>query len=98
MVNGLIPHTVNLHLKDFDIRRVDHQMGFVITGTPAGSGRLNIPDLLERVSKNGWNANVILELWPPYEESVEQAIRTEQSWLKQSIRYLRPYMECYEAG
>ncbi len=40
--------TVNLHVKDFDIRRADHNMGFVIEGTPAGQGRLDIPALLAR--------------------------------------------------
>ena len=40
----LLPYTINLHLKDFTIRRVSHKMGMIIEGTPAGKGMLNIPE------------------------------------------------------
>ena len=36
VIETLAPYTVNLHIKDFDIRRTDHNMGFTIFGTPAG--------------------------------------------------------------
>ncbi len=39
----LAPYTVNLHIKDFSVKRVSHKMGFVIEGTPAGQGLLNLP-------------------------------------------------------
>ena len=35
-IAALLPVTVNLHLKDFDIVRADHRMGFSVIGTPAG--------------------------------------------------------------
>ena len=93
VVNVLAPHTVNLHLKDFVIRRVDHQMGYVITGAPAGAGRLNIPDLLDKVAANGRRVTVVLELWPPFEESVERTVRIERLWLEESLRYLMPLFQ-----
>jgi len=89
VIRELAPYIVNLHLKDFDIRRADHQMGFVIFGTPAGSGRLDMANLRRAVADSGRSTNAVLELWPPYEGSVEQTIRTERAWLEASIRYLQ---------
>ena len=98
----LIPYTVNLHVKDFDIRRIDHQMGYIITGTPAGSGRLDIPGLLNLMGSNGnrisgmgasgkgHRVNAVLELWTPFENSVEETIRIEREWMARSLDYLKP--------
>src|SRR5690554_4208386 len=36
IVDILAPHTVNLHIKDFCIKRLPHLMGFQIDGRPAG--------------------------------------------------------------
>ncbi len=33
---------VNIHLKDFVIHRLNHNLGFIIEGAPAGEGMLNI--------------------------------------------------------
>ena len=49
VAEDLVPYLSNLHIKDFDITRVDHQMGFIVLGKPAGYGKLNIPALLERI-------------------------------------------------
>ncbi len=38
-----MPFTVNLHVKDFIIQRVGHQMGFTVTGTPLGKGMIQLP-------------------------------------------------------
>ena len=46
VVEALGPYVVNLHVKDFSIRRHDHNMGFTLTGTPAGQGQLDLPWLL----------------------------------------------------
>ena len=40
---------MNLHVKEFTIHRVDHQLGFVIEGCPAGQGRLDVPWLLREL-------------------------------------------------
>jgi 3-oxoisoapionate decarboxylase len=52
---------VNLHVKDFTIRRHQHMLGFEVEGTPAGQGMLNIPWLLGRLRDFGCNPNAILE-------------------------------------
>ena len=51
VVGTLAPWTVSLHIKDFAIRRVGHAMGFVVEGTPAGQGRLDVPWLLEALAR-----------------------------------------------
>jgi sugar phosphate isomerase/epimerase len=38
VVRTLAPYTLNLHVKDFAVQRVDSQMGFIVTGSPAGRG------------------------------------------------------------
>lgn len=89
VVRTLAPWAVNLHLKDFCIRRANYQMGFVIEGRPAGQGMLNVPWLLEEIAKAGANPNAVLELWTPEEPSLAETIAKEERWAEESIRYLR---------
>jgi sugar phosphate isomerase/epimerase len=89
VIETLGPWTVNLHVKDFSIERVSHAMGFVVEGKPAGSGRLNVPRLLERLRAFGRDPNAILELWTPPGATLEATIAREAEWAEDSIRYLR---------
>lgn len=87
VINRLMPITVNLHIKEFIIRRVSYKMGFVIEGAPLGRGMLSVPDL---VSKAG-NAcrSAILEQWVPPEPAIRDTILKEKEWAKESIVYLK---------
>jgi sugar phosphate isomerase/epimerase len=87
-IETLAPLTVNLHIKDFVIDRVPQKMGFVVSGAPAGSGRLAIPWLLEQMPAVK-NVSAILEQWPPLRESVEATVAMEQEWAERGVRYLR---------
>ena len=89
VIETLGPLTANLHLKDFTIGRVSHQMGFVVEGAPAGAGRLDIPHLLSRLRGFGNDPNAILELWVPPEAELQQTINKEGAWRMQSVEYLR---------
>lgn len=89
VVNTLAPFVVNLHLKDFIVRRASHMMGFEITGAPAGQGQLNIPWLLQQLRAAGRDPNAILELWPPPEPDLATTIAKEAEWCASSVRYLR---------
>lgn len=89
VVNTLAPYTVNLHLKDFGIRRLPHLMGFQIDGRPAGQGMLNIPWLLEQVSRHGRCQTAILEQWVVPEPTLEATIAKEAAWAAESINYLQ---------
>jgi sugar phosphate isomerase/epimerase len=85
----LLPYTINLHIKDYTIKRMEHQMGFQVTGTIAGQGMLPIKWLFNEVGKYGRCHSAILELWPPPEKDVEATIRKEELWVGESISYLR---------
>lgn len=89
VVETLGSWTVNLHVKDFSIERVSHAMGFVVEGKPAGSGRLNVPWLFERLRAFGRDPDAILELWTPPGATLEATIAREAEWAEDSIRYLR---------
>jgi 3-oxoisoapionate decarboxylase len=89
VVEQLAPFTISLHVKDFSIRRASHMMGFTVTGTPAGEGALDIPWLLGKLRAADRDPNVLLELWPAPEHRVEDTIRKEEQWRRDSIRYLR---------
>jgi sugar phosphate isomerase/epimerase len=89
VVVRLAKYVVNLHIKDFKIGRTPSTLGFLLQGTPAGEGQLNVPWLLGELRKAKREVNAILETWPAPEETVEQTIAKEDAWVAQSIRYLR---------
>lgn len=86
----LAPYALNLHVKDYTVRRVSHMMGFVVEGTPAGLGMLDVPWLLEQVREHGRCQSAILELWTPPESTPEKTIATEARWAEESLHYLKP--------
>ena len=88
IVKTLAPYVVNLHIKDFKVRREDHNMGFRIVGAPAGQGNLDIPWLVDALRTTGRGTDAVLELLPSPEHSVGETIRKEAAWLEQSQRYL----------
>ena len=87
VVPALGPRAINLHLKDFTIRRHRHQMGFEIEGTPAGDGLLDIPGIVGELE--GRVRSAILELWTPPEADIDATIRKETAWAERSLEYLR---------
>ncbi|WP_080058362.1 sugar phosphate isomerase/epimerase family protein [Spirosoma aerolatum] len=88
VVQTLAPYTVNLHLKDFGIRRLSHLMGFQIDGRPAGQGLLNIPWLVEQVATRSRCQTAILEQWVVPESTLPASIDKEENWVTDSINYL----------
>ena len=89
VTSTLMPFTVNLHIKDFIIRRADHQMGFTITGAPLGKGMIQLPKLLEQLAKYNRCESAVIEQWVTPEPSLEATIRKEEQWAKQSIEYIK---------
>jgi 3-oxoisoapionate decarboxylase len=92
VLQSLGPWVVNLHVKDFSARRMDHRKGFIIEGCPAGQGLVDIPRLLDELRGLARDPNVILELWPPPEASSEASIAKEEAWTRQSVRSLRRWI------
>jgi sugar phosphate isomerase/epimerase len=89
VLDCLAPYTVNLHIKDFSVKRVSHKMGFIIEGTPAGQGLLNLPRILETLQKYGRCNSGILELWTPPAENLRETILVEEAWARASVSYIR---------
>ena len=89
VAEALGPWTVNLHVKDFRYRRPPHLKGFLVEGTPAGQGQLDVPWLLSSLRRHGRDFNAILELWPPPAATIEESVAQEDAWARESVRYLR---------
>ena len=85
----LLPYTVNLHIKDFNIKRHSHMMGFTVTGTPAGKGMLNIPDLIVQLQKFNRCESAVLEQWVAPESDVDATVEKELAWADAGIHYLK---------
>jgi len=91
VVATLAPVTVNLHIKDFAVARLPHQMGFTVTGRPAGQGLLDLRKLLAQLLPHPRCATAILELWTPPEESLDATIAKEERWAAESLEHLRSF-------
>lgn len=89
VVPTLGPFVVNLHVKEFIVRRASHSMGFSVTGMPAGQGMLDLPWLLGALDGYGRKYNAIIELWPAPEATMAATVAKEADWMRQSVTYLR---------
>ena len=92
VTEALLPLAVSIHVKDFSIRRLDHRMGFLVEGAPTGTGRLDIPQLLQAGASGGRDPGIILEQWTPWQGSLDATVSMEQSWARQGIAYLRRWI------
>jgi sugar phosphate isomerase/epimerase len=88
----LAPYTVCLHHKEFVVQRVWYMMGFTVEGRPAGTGLVDTPWLLDTLDRAGAKYNVILEVWPPEQPTVEESVALEDKWVRESIPYLRQFI------
>jgi sugar phosphate isomerase/epimerase len=89
----LAPYTMCLHLKDFAVQRVWSMMGFVVEGRPAGKGQVDLPWLFDTLKASRTDFNVIIELWPPEQPTLEETIALEQAWAVESIPAMRAYVK-----
>lgn len=87
VIEKLAPLTVNLHVKEYSVKRVFHKMGFVIEGCPLGEGMLPVAEMVQKVSTRCRSA--ILEQWTPPEETIDKTIEKEARWAVQSIMHLK---------
>lgn len=87
------PYTINLHIKDFRVKRLPHMMGFEITGVPAGQGQIHIPTLLEKIISYGRCQSAVLEQWVPFTTDIDTTVELEKKWAQSGLDYLKslPY-------
>jgi sugar phosphate isomerase/epimerase len=88
----LAPYTICLHHKEFVVKRVWYMMGFTVEGMPAGQGQVDTPWLLQTLDSAGAKYNVILEVWPPEQPTLQESIDLEDQWVRQSIPFLRRFV------
>lgn len=86
-VRTLAPYTVNVHLKDFTIRRIPSQLGLAVEGAVAGTGRLDIPWILKQIPRK--EISVVLEQWPPQQPDMEKTLELEERWVGESVQNLK---------
>ena len=86
VIGWLAPHAINFHVKEFNIRRADHKMGFVVEGAILGEGMLPLEDILSKLGKNC--NTTILEQWTPFAENLSETIKKEKQWAEKSAKYL----------
>jgi sugar phosphate isomerase/epimerase len=90
VLDRLAPHTVMLHAKDYDVRRIDTRMGFEVVGAAAGEGRVDFDAALRRLAAEApAPLSVIVEHWPPFLGSIEATVAAEEHWLERSLTFLR---------
>lgn len=92
VVEALAPWTVNLHLKEFTIRRFPHMMGFTVEGRPLGQGRLDVAWLLAQLEGQDRDPNAILEQWTPPADTLEATIAQEAAWVAESVAFARRFI------
>lgn len=88
ILTGLLaPLTVNLHVKEYSIRRFTYKMGYIIEGATLGKGMLPLTELISKVSPRCQSA--ILEQWTPPEKTLQETIQKEKLWAEESFLYLK---------
>jgi sugar phosphate isomerase/epimerase len=92
VVAELAPYTIVLHVKDYDIHRIDTRMGFHVVGRPAGDGKVDFPLVFGALKMHKRSPSIILEHWPPFAESIEKTIQLEEEWVERSLAFLRPWV------
>ncbi|MBI1301577.1 MAG: TIM barrel protein [Alphaproteobacteria bacterium] len=85
----LLPYAINFHIKDFMISRHPHQMGFEITGAPAGKGLLDLLPIIDQLKNFQRCVSCTLELWTPPEVDLAATLEKESAWADQSLLYLQ---------
>lgn len=89
VVDTLMPFTASVHVKDFTTRRRPSGMGFEVTGTPAGTGRLDVRALLDRTARERPGASVILEQWSDFAGTLEDSIADQERTARSGVEYLK---------
>lgn len=89
VIENLAPYTVNLHVKDFSVKRMSHMMGFIVEGKPAGQGLLDLQYILGKLKPYNKCNSAILELWTPPASTMEETFRREHEWASESILFMK---------
>ena len=87
-----LPYVANWHVKDFAFSRKDGWVGFALTSTPLGEGRLDYDGIraaLDERDGGATSVNQVVEHWLPWQGDPETTIRVEREWTRTTLEYLR---------
>ena len=85
----MLPYCANYHFKDVEIIRSRTLMGFSVNGNPSGQGQIPVKWVLNKLKSNKMFPSVIIELWPPLQESIDKTIALENDWAAESVANLK---------
>jgi sugar phosphate isomerase/epimerase len=88
ILRNLVPFTISVHLKEFAVERLEFLMGFAFRGKPTGRGMLPLQKMFTALATASRQANVIVEQWPPFQETLAKTMELELHWAKESVEYL----------
>ena len=89
ILDNLAPVTITAHIKDFTVERTKALMGFACVGRPVGQGKLPLDLILERLAQFNRRADLIVELWPPPQKTLEETLSLERTSASESVQHLR---------
>ena len=87
-----LPYVANWHVKDFAFSRKDGWVGFALTSTPLGEGRLDYDGIraaLDERDGGATSVNQVVEHWLPWQGDPETTTRLEAEWTTRTISQLR---------
>lgn len=93
VVETLLPYVINVHYKDFTIKRKPYEMGFIVDGCVAGTGMTDMDSIVNGPVKAKGDFNIILEQWMPWLGEIEITAETERSWAEKSVSYLKNHFK-----
>ena len=85
----LAPWCGNYHFKDVKIIRSPSLMGFSVVGKPSGQGDIPINWVMPHLKSYDLFPSIIIEFWPPFTETIEETMKLEHEWAKQSVEFMR---------
>jgi sugar phosphate isomerase/epimerase len=88
----LAPDSLSLHLKDYTMKRVPSQLGFLVEGCAVGAGEVDVPWVLKQPRLRGRDVNAIIEIWPPEAGTLEETIAAERTLAEASVKYARQFI------
>ncbi|MDX2185957.1 MAG: TIM barrel protein [Opitutaceae bacterium] len=95
VLEHLARHTINLHLKDVQIARFPHMLGFTVKGCPAGLGVVDFGQVFETVDSTGRCSSALVELWPEPGPDTHETVMREARWADQSLTFFRTHHTKY---
>lgn len=81
----------NCHYKEYEIRRVQTNLGFILEGCCPGKGENIADDFFPLIKGLDRDMDVTLEQWVPYQGTVEDTLHTEMRWALTGIRILKDH-------